>query len=128
MLKLLKHFDLKSFRLARRMSQVELGKMLGVSGNLISSMENGKSPMSLTTFDKLRHAFPDVDLRDFQKEDTAGTVQEPGAPFLGENGKVLLDMYQEKDRQLTHCHEQNASLLREIIQLKDELARLRKKP
>lgn len=126
MLKPLKHFDLKSFRRALRLTQVELGKVLGVSNNLISSMELGKAQLSLATFDKLREAFPDVDFTAFELESAEGLVKEPDSRFTDQNAKVLFDMYQSKDQQLTQCNEEKAALLREIIRLKDELAALRK--
>lgn len=126
-MKTLKHFELKSFRRVHRITQVALAKILGVSNNLISSIELGKAPMSLATYDKLRKAFPDVDMSEFEKDRTENSlVQEPNAPFSGQNAQVLFDMYQSKDKQLIECHEKTAELLREIIRLKDELAALRK--
>lgn len=127
MLKSLKHFDLKSFRKSLRMTQAALGEAIGVSGNLISSMELGKAQMTLDTFDKIRKVFPGTDFAEFQQDLSDNIVNEPGSAFPDQGNKVLFDMYQEKDRQLTQCNDEKASLLREIIRLKDELAAANKK-
>ncbi|GAA4458871.1 MAG: helix-turn-helix transcriptional regulator [Chitinophagaceae bacterium] len=122
MLKSMKNFDLKSFRKSLRLTQSVLGDMIGVSGNLISSMELGKAQMTLDTYDKLKKHFPDIDFSNFQLEAHDGMVTEPAPFFKTQGSQMLFDMYQEKDRQLTQCNEEKATLLREIIRLKDELA------
>lgn len=122
MLKSLKHFDLKTFRKSLRMTQAALGEAIGVSGNLISSMELGKAQMTLDTFDKIRTVFPGINLAEFQLESPESIVSEPGSSFLHTNNNVLFEMYQDKDKQLSQCNEEKAALLREIIRLKDELA------
>lgn len=64
-------FDLKRFRIEKKISQKQLADKLGVGQSFISQIENGKNPIPDLLLSKLKDIYA-LDIRDYQADSSLG--------------------------------------------------------
>ncbi len=81
-------FDLKRFRVERKISQKALADKLGVVQSVISQMESGKDPIPDTIVSKLADLYQVENITDY-------FIDENNKPFTQQNGRNLIPFYDD---------------------------------
>jgi transcriptional regulator with XRE-family HTH domain len=106
--------DIKAIREHLKYNLVEFAELICIPAATLSGMERGSLQPRRKVIDNIIARFPEIDVEQFSKQ-KKGTANSNSAV------ETILEMYRAKDKELSESKEEIASLLREIITLKDQL-------
>lgn len=108
--------DLKAIREHLKYNLVEFAEMICIPAATLSGMERGSLQPRRKVVDNIIARFPEIDVEQFTKQKKG-----PANPNSSTGIETVLEMYRVKDKELSESKEEIANLLREIIDLKDQL-------
>lgn len=118
----MQEFDLKAFRKYYNLTQTALSEKTGIPQPTLASIETSRSRMSEEIKNKIKIVFTDTDFTLFEIDNS--TVHESGGRYDGRDSRSL-QMLQQALTELFTAHAENVKLLREIIEVKEELSKAR---